>query len=473
LETMRAVQVCLGLWWFSFAYGGVLKAPEELTLEAAVENAELEDYAANALLTEEERKIVALLERIENKFGTLDDSDKEEFVKKISNYQDRFASTLAKVETIPGMYGLDVPMLRANLGIHGEDTLEEIHVEYDGDIPDAAVEVAPDFEETIQHDASSLGRGAAVPLEAAVTFEPISVVSDSRGPDAQAPVGLENSKPKRTIDDVYNVMSQLVQLVLVQIVQEHNKPEPVLNLPAHFYQAPRPVQPSYHYSRPRVQVQASVKPRVSARPRKPMPAYNSGPAVGKVPFNHELAGLLNAIPPVYEDVSMNFNFPKKLRKRRSVIAEPPPVAEVEEDVHDEVHKDGDALQSAQDYADWYNTQYLPWYEHYAYQMQLYQQAMIAYEAAQLRTLVPFNPFGDVDFGNPFPFYSKTNYMQSLHDDVAGLDPQETYREPYEKWVCERKSDGTEGEKCWVPSTATDAGYCGVVTNGQCGPAPPP
>jgi len=470
---MRAVQLFLGLWWLSFACAGVLKGPEELSLEAAVENAELEDYAANALLTDEERKIVALLERIENKFGTLDDSDKEEFVKKISNYQDRFASTLAKVETIPGMYGLDVPMLRANLGIHGEDTLEEIHVEYDGSIldatvedatvEDAPVEDAPAVAETIEPDAFSLARGAADPL-------------GYFSAPAPTPVSVEAPKSKRTIDDVYKVVTQLVQLMLVQIVQQQNEPEPE---PVIFYQPPRSYQPSYQY-----QVQTSPRPRVSARPRQQatayknagkiaMPAYNSGPDVRKVPFNQELAGLLNAIPPVYDDVSMNFNFPKKLRRRRSVVGDAPPVAEVKEDVHDEVHhEDGHGdLQSADAYADWYNTQYLPWYQHYTHQMELYQQAMIAYEAAQLRSLVPTNPFGDVAFGNPFPFYSKTNYMQSLHTDVAGLDPQATYREPYNKWACERESAvEVEGDKCWEPSTPTEPGFCGILDeHGDCVP----
>jgi len=128
-----------------------------------------------------------------------------------------------------------------------------------------------------------------------------------------------------------------------------------------------------------------------------------------------------------------------------------------------------AEQAAIDYQEWYEGTYVPWYHDYQMQMMQYEQAMMLYEAAQMRQLVPSNPFGDVAFGNPFPFYSKTNYMQSLFTDVKGLDPQATYKEPYNKWVCERESSKplTENDSCWIPSTATREGYCGYVEAGTC------
>jgi len=95
------------------------------------DNALLEDYATNAALTTEERKIIALLKGIENKFSTLGDDEKVEFVKKIASYQDRFATTLAKVETIPGNYGLNVPFLRTNLdvpSIAAEEAIGELEM---------------------------------------------------------------------------------------------------------------------------------------------------------------------------------------------------------------------------------------------------------------------------------------------------------------------------------------------------------
>jgi len=58
----------------------------------------------------------------------------------------------------------------------------------------------------------------------------------------------------------------------------------------------------------------------------------------------------------------------------------------------------------------------------------------------------------------------------LHTDVAGLDPQATYAEPYNKWKCERLSDKptpANGQQCWIPSTATDEGVCGEVVAGSC------
>ena len=52
--------------------------PEELPADIAADNAYLYDFAANALLSVEELKIVALLEMIESKFGTLQENEKDE-----------------------------------------------------------------------------------------------------------------------------------------------------------------------------------------------------------------------------------------------------------------------------------------------------------------------------------------------------------------------------------------------------------
>lgn len=54
-----------------------------ILIDVAADNAVLEDYATNALLTIEERKIVALLERIEIKFETLNEDEKVE----VRNYK--------------------------------------------------------------------------------------------------------------------------------------------------------------------------------------------------------------------------------------------------------------------------------------------------------------------------------------------------------------------------------------------------
>merc|ERR1712112_509971 len=118
------------------------------------EEAVLKELSSKDLLTEDEEKIVELLKRIQEKFGTLEEGEKVEFVKKIANYQDRFITTLEKVEKVPGMFGLDVQLLRSNLGIPDiEETLEEIHDprdarEFEEEISDATVEVVPKTEET-------------------------------------------------------------------------------------------------------------------------------------------------------------------------------------------------------------------------------------------------------------------------------------------------------------------------------------
>jgi len=87
-----------------------------------------------------------------------------------------------------------------------------------------------------------------------------------------------------------------------------------------------------------------------------------------------------------------------------------------------------------DYRDWYENTYLPWYEQWDQKMAEYKLQMMAYETAQYQQLVPSNPFGPVSFGNPYPFYSKSAYKQSLFDDVAGsADPAVTYKDDFEDW----------------------------------------
>merc|ERR1719308_736414 len=78
-------------------------------------------------LSDEDRQIVGLLERIEVKFENLDPTERKQFVEKMSTYEDSFSSVLDKVESIPGMLGLNVQMLRENLGIYNKaENVEEI-----------------------------------------------------------------------------------------------------------------------------------------------------------------------------------------------------------------------------------------------------------------------------------------------------------------------------------------------------------
>merc|ERR1712129_403235 len=207
--------------------------------------------------------------------------------------------------------------------------------------------------------------------------------------------------------------------------------------------------------------------------------------------------LLNSIAPNQKDPYANYwaydnalkSTEKKSRRRRQIDPEEQAAQEADEaqaaaedaeeaaaqEVEDALAAEADldaaaheaqqaaaheAGQAALDYEEWYNNTYLPWYHDYQRQMADYQQAMMAYEDAQMRALVPKNPFGDVGFGNPFPFYSKNAYINSLYEDVQDQDPREQYSEEYGKWKCERESDGSEGSACWEPTTALKAGFCG-------------
>ena len=72
---MKALLIVLGVVWISSVLGGVIKDQEEPSLEAVVDK----DYyyeLFNTPLTDEERQIVGLLERIQTKLETLDDDEK-------------------------------------------------------------------------------------------------------------------------------------------------------------------------------------------------------------------------------------------------------------------------------------------------------------------------------------------------------------------------------------------------------------
>jgi len=363
---MKALRIAVGLCWLYSVSCGVIKDQEEdLSLEAA-EN-EFKDIHATttALLNDEELKIVSLLERIQEKFATLDEGEKVEFVTKISDYQDRFTSALDKVEQVPGMYKLDVAMLRTNLGIPGpSDTLEEIHDPRDYDevkLPDATVEIAPDFEATVSYEAEdeSLARAASDPT-----------ISKS-------------SEPERSLDDIYEVMTQIVQLVLYQIAEDFNKPEPVQVMPDYYYY-PTPSMFMRSPS-PSSSVRASKMKSRKVRPR----ARPSPPMYGRqVPYNQDLAGILNAIPPTYDDVSVNYNYPggpsrfPNKRHRRDTIDEDgvinmgdgdddEAVIDIVDDSNEvntlveaeiaDIEAEIIARQVAQEYAVWYERTYTPWH----------------------------------------------------------------------------------------------------------------
>merc|ERR1719347_1783557 len=291
---MRALAFAIGLWCSSLVSCGIIKDPEDLSLEAI--DASLDGYATIAQLTDEELKIVSLLERIQEKFVTLDEGEKVEFVRKISDYQDRFTSTLDKVENIPGMYKLNVTMLRTNLGIPGpSDTLEEIHDPRDYEevkLPEATVEIVPDIEATISYEE----KDESLPL-ARAAVDPI--VSK---PAAAKPVDV---KPERSLNDIYKVMTQLVQLVLYQIAQEFNKPNPVPARSVYpYYPIPSVSMSAYSpYSNMHVMAKSkSKKLRPRVRPTSSM--YGR-----QAPYHEDLAGMLNAIPPSYDDVSIHYDYP--------------------------------------------------------------------------------------------------------------------------------------------------------------------
>jgi len=305
--------------------GGVIKDQEDLSLEAAVAGNKLDEHTA--VLTEDELQTVALLERIQTRFGTLDNADKAQFVKKISTRQDKFSSTLNKVETIPGMYNLDVPYLRANLGIPYPDETKEGMNHLKEEVPAAAVVDTPSYEATISsEDASPFERSAAAnPYGSSV----------------------EDSEPVRTLDDVYEVLTILKQLIMVKIVQQQKQEEEeqqmMMSYAGMFYNPPRSVRPSYHLP------MKGKQSRVSPPGHVQQAAYGQG-----------YPGFTNFLNSPESDGFISLN----KRHRRSVDAGENKDDDMS-DIADTV-EDDEGVDVAQAYEDWYgawfNDYYKEWYE---------------------------------------------------------------------------------------------------------------
>jgi len=303
-----ALKLLFGVVCISSVFGGVIKSQNDPSLEAAVvADNNLEENPA--LLTDEELQTVALLERIQTKLKTLDDSEKAQFVKKISTRQEKFIQTLNKVETIPGTYKLDVPFLRANL-----------------EVPEATVEEAPSYEATM-----SLGNSSP--------FERSAAANPHGG-------SVEDSKPVRTLDDVYEAVTILKQLIMVQIVQKQKQEEEehqmLMSYAGMFSNPPRSVRPSYQHQ-PRRGKQGR------ARPSPPGPAQLAAYGPGYPGFTN----LVNS-PPESDGY----------RLRRSVDAEENEDDHVSNIV--DTDENDEALDVAQAYEEWYNAWftdgYKEWYE---------------------------------------------------------------------------------------------------------------
>jgi len=382
-------------------------AEDQLTDDNAADNAFLEDYATNAALTTEERKIVALLERIENKFSTLGDDEKVEFVKKIASYQDRFATTLAKVETIPGSYGLNVPFLRTNLGIPSiaaEEDIEEFEIYEDFTVSEDKIELNDQIPEVgVSVDQSEvLARKAAAP--------PVSQMP--KQPEETTEAKSKSQNAEITIDDLYSLTLQLTNLIMIQMMS--NKPQHPA--PFHPVHIPAPPVPSYN---------PVYNPR-NTFPRPPMPHF-AAPQFRR-PIRQR---------PVRRNNKQNSK--NKSRKRRS------------------------APKPKMTYQEWYNNVYIPYLNRYKAEMTRYEEQVRAYNLAQLQAHIPTEPFGPVtnSLSNPYFEYSKKAYNNFLHEQVEGSDPQSVFANAYGKWKCEKDSTKdtveptkiAENENCWNSATS--------------------
>jgi len=459
------------LFWLVLSSGLIFSTgrniADDLPPDVAADNAYLEDLAANAPLSNEERKVVALLERIENKIGSLNEEERAEFVKKVANYKDKFALVLNKVESIPGMYGLNVRLLREVLAIPSEE-VEEIHIDID-----EALEPEPRFESpSVFFDDNSRLMDNMIIAERKAAYSgapefalPFEVDEDhSEGVDD----GDEDEEPK-TIDDLYDAITMLSNLVLVQIIHAMNPADeeplpalPVFTPPEFAHHPPPTYQPQFQMPSPRSYQTQPIPNRRLQRPKpmKPMkPRYQP-----QQPSPYDFEDLFANIPSHYDEVHLNLNYGNKKRKRRQAEQGG------QQWTTQQQQQWANQQQQAQEqvtYDHWYQTVYMPYLNQYMAEMAEYERALAEYEMAVIQADVPTNPFGNPSLMNPYFSYSKKAYSQHLFDQGNQVDLQATYGADYNvylKQICEASASNPKVDKdpCWKPAVAPAVdGTCGV------------
>jgi len=154
-------------------------------------------------LTADDRKIIALLERIQVKMKGLSERERVEFVAKMADYRDRFESSLDKVENIPGMMGLDVTNLRLSLGLSSKaEDMEEVHIE---DVP---------WYELQNEDLKQSKSFGSVESMLRETAKPTNLKSSAK-------------KKEPTMNDLYDALLQLLELTIVQVLQKAEEDDSV------------------------------------------------------------------------------------------------------------------------------------------------------------------------------------------------------------------------------------------------------
>merc|ERR1719186_1469956 len=153
-------------------------------------------------------------------------------------------------------------------------------------------------------------------------------------------------------------MSQLVNLVMVQIMTSMPVPKPAQPFPPKYSPFPSPgmqspyPQPGMHPSSyPSHRSPAYKRPTSTPNPipRKPSrpdkyktQQQNIKSSLSQSPYQHSnLKNLFAQIPPEFNEVTMNINYDKKKKRKR---------------------RQADA--SSQSYADWYHNEYLPYLRRY-------------------------------------------------------------------------------------------------------------
>merc|ERR1719481_983287 len=133
----------------------------------------------------------------------LSERERVEFVAKMTDYRDRFESSLDKVENIPGMMGLDVTNLRLSLGLSSKaEDMEEVHIE---DVP---------WYELQNEDLKQSKSFGSVESMLRETAKPTNLKSSAK-------------KKEPTMNDLYDALLQLLELTIVQVLQKAEEDDSV------------------------------------------------------------------------------------------------------------------------------------------------------------------------------------------------------------------------------------------------------
>jgi len=415
--------------------------------------------SAQANMTKEEIKLVKLLLKVQKSYPTLNAADQGQLVEKVKMFRDKLESTLSKANSVPGKYGLDLPLLRKALDLNPatsaavaedsdkiEDDLDDVYT--DEDLVDE------DGEADVTVDSNSDVDAAVHPWDlerksAKINEESVDPDSDDSSLDsAGQPEDLEDAA--EMIQDLSEQVRRLTRLLISLLGAGPPSPpspsSPSITPVAFTF----PHSPFYHQPNAYPNPQIVKKAKIERKEAKKKYTYNANVHRGATPthIKSQLEAIFDAIPSDYQEMDVNLNYLKRKKRsagRKKREAEsldnsyqydsthyPPaqqsyyyPVSQASTGYYPSYYSDQTMAEYDPYYADpYYQPAYLPssW-ELYMQQVQEYYRQMEIYNLAVALSAIPEDPMGswnkDQKTGgavyNPFRHYSKHQYLRMVDE----------------------------------------------------------